>query len=71
MYYRIFSASPLLRYCVWVIAFGLVGWSIAVVGVSSRFSQAVRAYPCFAVLTLLTSSLLLCSHTRLLGPFCP
>ncbi|KAB5533422.1 hypothetical protein GE09DRAFT_1227440 [Coniochaeta sp. 2T2.1] len=34
MYYRIFSASPLLRYCVWVIAFGLVGWSIAVVGVS-------------------------------------
>jgi hypothetical protein len=37
MYYRIFSASPVLRYCVWVIAFGLVGWSIAVVGVSSRW----------------------------------
>ena len=36
MYYRIFSASPVLRYCVWVIASMLVGWGIAVVGVSSR-----------------------------------
>ncbi|KAL2024933.1 hypothetical protein VTK56DRAFT_3632 [Thermocarpiscus australiensis] len=34
MYHRIFSTSRLLRYCVWMIAFGLVGWSIAVVGVS-------------------------------------
>ncbi|KAK1849621.1 integral membrane protein [Colletotrichum chrysophilum] len=34
MFYRIFSASKILRYCVWAIAFGLIGWGIAVVGVS-------------------------------------
>ncbi|KAF6811744.1 integral membrane protein [Colletotrichum plurivorum] len=34
MFYRIFSASNILRLCVFAIAFGLVGWGIAVVGVS-------------------------------------
>lgn len=37
MFYRIFSASNIIRYCVFAIAFGLVGWGIAVVGVSSEF----------------------------------
>lgn len=36
MYYRIFSASKVLRYCVWVISAMLVGWGIAVVAVSSK-----------------------------------
>lgn len=36
MYYRIFSASKVLRYCVWVISAMLVGWGIAVVVVSSK-----------------------------------
>lgn len=35
MYYRIFSASRVIRYSVWVIGFMLMGWSIAVVFVSS------------------------------------
>lgn len=36
MYYRIFSASPVLRSCVWIIGSMIGGWGIAVVGVSSR-----------------------------------
>ncbi|RGP76824.1 hypothetical protein FLONG3_5067 [Fusarium longipes] len=34
MYYRIFSASRLLRYCTWIMATMIAGWSIAVVTVS-------------------------------------
>ncbi|KAF5003021.1 hypothetical protein FDECE_10422 [Fusarium decemcellulare] len=34
MYYRIFSASKIIRWCVWAISSMLVGWGIAVVAVS-------------------------------------
>ncbi|KAM5342996.1 hypothetical protein ACJ41O_013962 [Fusarium nematophilum] len=34
MYYRIFCASRVIRYCVWVISVMLVGWGVAVVAVS-------------------------------------
>ncbi|KAM7205755.1 hypothetical protein V8F20_002988 [Naviculisporaceae sp. PSN 640] len=44
MYYRIFSASRMIRYSVWVIGFMLMGWSIAVVFVSIFSCTPVEAF---------------------------
>lgn len=42
MYYRIFSASRLLRYCTWVMAAMMAGWGIAVCAVSSTLPITIK-----------------------------
>ncbi|KPM46040.1 hypothetical protein AK830_g433 [Neonectria ditissima] len=44
MYYRIFSTSKLLRYCLWAIAAMLAGWGIAVVIVSIFTCDPVHGF---------------------------
>ncbi|SPJ78789.1 related to L-fucose permease [Fusarium torulosum] len=44
MYYRIFSASRLLRYCTWVMAAMMAGWGIAVCAVSIFACDPIRGF---------------------------
>ncbi|KAK4220337.1 hypothetical protein QBC37DRAFT_468827 [Rhypophila decipiens] len=44
MYYRIFSASRVIRHSVWVIGFMLMGWGIAVVVVSIFSCTPIEAF---------------------------